>query len=79
MNWGNTSSVEYLDTTHYSFLDYYGTLVKTLVEKMNYTRGIDVRGAPYDFRKAPSKFENFSDIVFFVLFMRSDDNRSFNM
>ena len=56
--WGNTSSVEYLDTSHYTFLDYYGTLVKTLVKKMNYKRGFNVRGAPYDFRKAPSEFGN---------------------
>ena len=36
---------------------YFHDIVTALV-KMGYERNKSVRGAPYDFRKAPSKFEN---------------------
>lgn len=36
---------------------YYAPLVNLLVAK-GYTRGVDVLGAPYDFRKAPSQLSS---------------------
>lgn len=54
--WGYSETVEWIDTSHASVSAYYVNLANTLV--MNgYHRGISIRGAPYDFRKAPN--ENF--------------------
>jgi lysophospholipase III len=53
---GNTSSVEWLDPSEMSPTKYFYNIGETLVKKLNYTRGIDLHGAPYDFRKAPSIF-----------------------
>ena len=51
---GNTTTVEYVDPSQLSVTGYYNVLVNALVAA-GYTRGVDVRGAPYDFRKAPRK------------------------
>ncbi|KAH7932256.1 hypothetical protein HPB51_029397 [Rhipicephalus microplus] len=49
---GNTSTVEWLDPSQVSPTAYFTRIVEALVA-LGYQRGIDVRGAPYDFRKAP--------------------------
>ncbi|KAL8603156.1 hypothetical protein ACOMHN_059328 [Nucella lapillus] len=55
---GDTSTVEWLDASRVSHeiadLAYFYTLVESLVAK-NYTRNVNIRGAPYDFRKAPNE------------------------
>lgn len=51
---GNTSTIEYVDPSQVSVTGYYNVLVAALVQA-GYTRGLDLRGAPYDFRKSPSK------------------------
>ena len=53
-DFGNTSSVEYVDPSQVSVTGYYNVLVNELVAA-GYRRGVDIRGAPYDFRKSPSK------------------------
>lgn len=53
---GNTSTIEYVDPSQVSVTGYYNVLVAALAQA-GYTRGIDLRGAPYDFRKSPSKFK----------------------
>ena len=54
---GNTTTVEFVDPSRMPISGYYNFMVDELI-KAGYKRGIDLRGAPYDFRKAPSKFIN---------------------
>lgn len=37
---------------------YFYFLVEYLTKNMSYTRNVNIRGAPYDFRKAPSTIWN---------------------
>lgn len=55
---GNTSTVEWLDPSQLSLTEYFKAVVSTLLTQ-KYERGISVRGAPYDFRKAPNELEDF--------------------
>lgn len=52
--WGNSSTVEYIDPSLSSYGAYFKSVGDTLVG-VGLERGISIRGAPYDFRKAPSK------------------------
>ena len=51
---GNTTTIEFVDPSRMPVSGYYNFMAEKLV-KAGYRRGIDLRGAPYDFRKAPSK------------------------
>lgn len=51
---GNTSSVEWLDPTEASAGAYFKDIGNILVN-LGYERNKSIRGAPYDFRKGPSK------------------------
>ena len=48
-NFGNTSSVEHLDPSMQYFTGYFANIADHLV-KAGYTRGVNLHGAPYDFR-----------------------------
>ncbi len=52
---GNSSTVEYLDSSRLSLSTYFAKVADQLVQGLGYTRGRDLHGAPYDFRKAPSE------------------------
>ncbi|XP_068621391.1 lysosomal phospholipase A and acyltransferase-like [Battus philenor] len=52
--WGNPEPVEWLDPSHDSTGAYFNTIGDALV-KMGYVRNVSLRGAPYDFRKAPNE------------------------
>lgn len=51
---GNTTSVEWLDPSRASQGAYFKDIANTLVA-LGYERNVSLRGAPYDFRKAPNE------------------------
>lgn len=55
---GQTETVEWLSNIHLGVLSYYNTVVEALIKK-GYARGKDIRGAPYDFRKAPNELGDY--------------------
>lgn len=72
--WGDTDDLEWIDTTpvldRYDYGDYFSNIAVALANR-GYSRGSTLFGAPYDFRKGPSKpsvFSSFSHSVldFFV-------------
>jgi len=52
--WGNSSAVEYIDPSLSKIGAYFKYVGDTLVG-VGLERDVSIRGAPYDFRKAPSK------------------------
>lgn len=54
---GNSETVEWLDPSHASPGSYFKDIGNALVG-IGYVRNVSLRGAPYDFRKAPSKNRN---------------------
>jgi len=52
--WGNPEVVEWIDPSHAKQGAYFKEIGNALVSH-GYVRNISVRGAPFDFRKAPSK------------------------
>ncbi|GFS42997.1 phospholipase A2 group XV, partial [Nephila pilipes] len=67
---GDTSTLEIIDPhflaphplgvqlRHHPWTEYYKDIVTALVE-VGYVRNISVRGAPYDFRKAPNELQDY--------------------
>ena len=53
-DFGNTTSVEYLDVAKHAYGLYFGNMVDALID-MGYERKKSIFGAPYDFRKAPNE------------------------
>ena len=51
---GNSASVEWIDPSQASQGAYFKDIANTLVA-LGYQRNVSLRGAPYDFRRAPSK------------------------
>lgn len=60
--WGSSETVEWLDPSHASTGSYFNPIATELV-KLGYKRNSSIRGAPFDFRKAPSK------CLFLILFI----------
>lgn len=58
-NGSSTSSVEYLNNLQISGFAYFAPIVNQLVEQLGYERESNVRGAPYDFRKAPNELGDY--------------------
>lgn len=53
---GNTETVEWLDPSHRYPTGYFYNIVQAMVTSdLAYERGVTVKGAPFDFRRAPSK------------------------
>lgn len=53
--WGSSETVEWLDPSHASSGAYFKDIGNALLS-LGYERNFSIRGAPYDFRKAPSNF-----------------------
>ncbi|XP_014661427.1 PREDICTED: group XV phospholipase A2-like [Priapulus caudatus] len=51
---GNTTTVEWLDPSQASPGLYFTKIVDALIA-LGYTRGLNIKGAPYDFRRAPNE------------------------
>lgn len=51
---GDSEPVEWLDPSHAAPGAYFKDIGNRLVE-LGYVRNVSIRGAPYDFRKGPSK------------------------
>lgn len=51
-DWGYTDGIDYLDKNKYVIQ--YAKMVKGLAELPGYERGVNIRGAPYDFRYPPN-------------------------
>ena len=60
---GNTTTVEYVDPSRLPISGYFGQMVEHLVMEFGYERGQNIRGAPYDFRKAPSLYFSFFFLI----------------
>ena len=58
-DFGNSTSVEWIDPSKASAGNYFATIADTIL-KFGYERNVSLRGAPYDFRKAPSKYYSIS-------------------
>ncbi|KAH9416964.1 hypothetical protein DERP_011693 [Dermatophagoides pteronyssinus] len=56
---GNTTTVEYVDPSRLPISGYFGQMVEHLVMEFGYERGQNIRGAPYDFRKAPNELQDY--------------------
>lgn len=52
---GSSEVVEWIDPSHASAGAYFKDIGNILVQDHGYVRNVSLRGAPYDFRKGPSK------------------------
>lgn len=60
---GNTTTVEWLDPSKVTVGSYYSPIVEALIATGKYERGINIRGAPYDFRKAPNELRDYFQVL----------------
>uniref|UniRef100_A0A1I8IMT1 Lecithin-cholesterol acyltransferase-like 1 n=1 Tax=Macrostomum lignano TaxID=282301 RepID=A0A1I8IMT1_9PLAT len=56
---GETETVEWLSDVKIEQTGYYNKLVDHLVNKLGYRRGVDIVGAPFDFRRAPNEMSEY--------------------
>ncbi|XP_023023539.2 lysosomal phospholipase A and acyltransferase [Leptinotarsa decemlineata] len=56
--WGITETLEWLDPSHASTGSYFRDIASTLVG-LGHVRNVTIKGAPYDFRKAPNENKDF--------------------
>ncbi|XP_043288690.1 phospholipase A2 group XV-like [Venturia canescens] len=57
--WGDPTVVEYLDPSKAYPGSYFKDIGNMLVSDLGYIRNLSLRGAPYDFRKAPNENEEY--------------------
>ncbi|XP_015509870.2 phospholipase A2 group XV [Neodiprion lecontei] len=57
--WGDPFVVEYLDPSKAFPGSYFRDIGNMLVDNLGYIRNVSLRGAPYDFRKAPNENQDF--------------------
>lgn len=57
-DFGNSTSVEWIDPSKASAGNYFATIAASIT-KFGYERNVSLRGAPYDFRKAPNELTDY--------------------
>ncbi|KAK4015285.1 phospholipase A2 group XV [Daphnia magna] len=57
-DFGNSTSVEWIDPSKASAGNYFATIAESIL-KFGYERNVSLRGAPYDFRKAPNELQDY--------------------
>ena len=66
-DFGDPSTVEYLDSSRLSITSYFSNIADSLVKNFQYVKGVNIRGAPYDWRRAPDEldefYKNFTNLV----------------
>lgn len=55
---GDTNTIEYFDSSGFSYSSYFAPIVRSLVT-LGFTRGVNLRGAPYDFRRGLDEQDDF--------------------
>ena len=55
---GNSSTVEYIDPSKAAAGNYFATIADA-ISSFGYERDVSIRGAPYDFRRAPNENQHF--------------------
>lgn len=68
--WGDPFVVEYLDPSKASPGVYFNDIGNMLVNELGYVRNHSIRGAPYDFRKAPSMYICIYIYIIIILYYR---------
>lgn len=58
-SFGSLESVSYLDALHMPKTDYFETIIATLEARNNLTRDVDMKGASFDFRRAPNELADY--------------------
>lgn len=58
-DFGASDTVEYLDSSRLSVTSYFAQIADAFVTKYKYVKGVNIRGAPYDWRKAPNEHDEF--------------------
>ncbi|KAH8863505.1 Phosphatidylcholine-sterol acyltransferase [Schistosoma japonicum] len=59
--WGDTKTVEYLQTKGFKFFNYFGSLINAITKNKFFIKNFTIRGAPFDFRKLPNENIHFMD------------------
>jgi len=57
-DFGNSTSVEWIDPSKASAGNYFASIASSIM-KFGYERNVSLRGAPYDFRRAPNELQDY--------------------
>ena len=69
--------MEYIDSSKLSISTYFGLIAQAFVSKAGYQRGLNLKGAPYDWRKAPDELVIFEidSVIQYLDYNRSEYKR----
>lgn len=75
---GNSTSVEWIDPSKASAGNYFASIAASIM-RFGYERNVSLRGAPYDFRRAPNELQDYLSNVKLLVedtFNRNDGKRT---